>query len=176
MCISYYILWYPSYPIISHDILGGEIPDGQCSAVSTRRCPWCISFEPIDLTPDSIMQRAGVPMLYDSASNPPLPCLYSCPVANVLACAPQAPRHSVLHRRQQSPHQGRSAYWTRLSRHAVGPGQRQQALRGEHLVVYHNILVWYHLCKGLWVFLAVAHVTIQSVLELLYSLARFNTP
>ncbi len=29
-------------------------------------------FEPIDLTPDSIMQRAGVPILCDSASNPRL--------------------------------------------------------------------------------------------------------
>jgi hypothetical protein len=27
------------------------------------------TFEPIDPTPDSIMQRAGVPMLYNSASN-----------------------------------------------------------------------------------------------------------
>ena len=41
------------------------------------------TFEPIELTPDSIMQQAGVPMLYDSASNPRLPCLYICPVANV---------------------------------------------------------------------------------------------
>ncbi len=46
------------------------------------------TFEPIDLTQDSIMQRAGVPMLYDSASNPRLPCLYFCPVANVLGHAP----------------------------------------------------------------------------------------
>ncbi len=46
------------------------------------------TFEPIDLTLDSIKQRAGlaagVPMLYDSDSNPRLPCLYICPVANVL--------------------------------------------------------------------------------------------
>ncbi len=42
------------------------------------------TFEPIDLTPGSIMQRAGVPMLYDSASNPRLPCLYICPVAMVV--------------------------------------------------------------------------------------------
>ncbi len=35
------------------------------------------TFEPINLTPDSIMQQAGVPMLYDSASNPRLPCLYN---------------------------------------------------------------------------------------------------
>jgi hypothetical protein len=35
------------------------------------------TFEPIELTPDSIMQQAGVPMLYDSASNPHLPCLYN---------------------------------------------------------------------------------------------------
>jgi hypothetical protein len=40
-------------------------------------------FEPIDLTLDSIMQQAGVPMLYDSASNQRLPCLYICPVADV---------------------------------------------------------------------------------------------
>jgi len=49
------------------------------------------TFEPIDLTPDSIMQRAGVPMLYDSASNPRLPCLYICPVTNVLGRAPLIP-------------------------------------------------------------------------------------
>ena len=36
------------------------------------------TFEPITLTPDSIMQQAGVPMLYDSASNPRLPCLQIC--------------------------------------------------------------------------------------------------
>jgi hypothetical protein len=50
------------------------------------------TFEPIELTPDSITQRAGVPMLYDSASNPYLPCLYFCLVAkflaNVVGCAP----------------------------------------------------------------------------------------
>jgi hypothetical protein len=34
------------------------------------------TFEPINLTLDSIMQRAGVPMLYDSASNQCLTCLY----------------------------------------------------------------------------------------------------
>jgi hypothetical protein len=42
------------------------------------------TFEPIKLTPGSVMQRAGVPMLYDSASNPRLPCLY---VTNVLGQA-----------------------------------------------------------------------------------------
>ena len=46
------------------------------------------TFEPIKLTPDSVMQRARVPMLYDSASNPRLPCLYICPVANLLGRAP----------------------------------------------------------------------------------------
>jgi hypothetical protein len=49
------------------------------------------TFEPIDLTPDSIMQRAGVPMLYDSASNQRLPCLYICPVAIVLVHATVPP-------------------------------------------------------------------------------------
>ena len=45
------------------------------------------TFEPIELTPDSIMQRVGVPMLYDSASNQRLPCLYICQVAKVLGRA-----------------------------------------------------------------------------------------
>ncbi len=46
------------------------------------------TFKPITLNSDSIMQQAGVPMLYDSASNQRLPCLYICPVANVLGSAP----------------------------------------------------------------------------------------
>jgi hypothetical protein len=49
------------------------------------------TFEPINLTTDSIMQQAGVPMLYESASNQRLPCLYICPVANVLGRAPLIP-------------------------------------------------------------------------------------
>ncbi len=49
--------------------------------------------QPINLTPGSVMRRAGVPMLYvsDSASNPRLPCLYICPVTNVLGRAPVIP-------------------------------------------------------------------------------------
>ncbi len=55
-----------------------------------------------------------------------------------LSCLAAADLPSWL--RQQSPQypillQGRSAYWTRLRRHAAGPGQQQQALRGEHLDV-----------------------------------------
>jgi hypothetical protein len=46
------------------------------------------TFEPIELTPVSIMQQA---MLYDSASNQRLPCLCICPVANVLGRAPLIP-------------------------------------------------------------------------------------
>jgi hypothetical protein len=49
------------------------------------------TFEPIDLTPDSIMQRDAVPMLYDSASNQRLSCLYIWLVANVLGRAPLVP-------------------------------------------------------------------------------------
>ncbi len=42
------------------------------------------TFQPIDLTLDSVMQQAGVPILYDSASKSRLPCLYTSHVANVL--------------------------------------------------------------------------------------------
>ncbi len=92
------------------------------------------TFEPIELMPASIMQpeRAGGLMLYDSSSNPRLPCLYICSVANVLGRALSF-LASLPH--NPTPLQGRSASWRRLRRHAAGPGQRQQALRGEHLDV-----------------------------------------
>ena len=71
------------------------------------------TFEPIELTPDSIMQRAGVPMLYDSASNPRLPCLYVCQVANVLGRAPLIPcfigdnsHPTIQHRFKDDPRLG----------------------------------------------------------------------
>ena len=95
------------------------------------------TFEPIALIPDSIMQQAGVPMLYDLASNQRLPCLYICPVANVLGCAPL-----ILcfigcnsHPTNSTQLQGPSSPWKRLRQHAVGQGQRQQAVQGEHLDV-----------------------------------------
>ncbi len=49
------------------------------------------TFEPINLTPNGVMQKAGVPMLYDTASNPRLPSLYICLVANVLGRNPLSP-------------------------------------------------------------------------------------
>jgi len=49
------------------------------------------TFEPIDLTPDSVMQRQGVPMLYDTASSKALPSLYLCPVKNILNRVPLTP-------------------------------------------------------------------------------------
>ncbi len=76
-------------------------------------------FEPIYLTLNSIMKKAGVPMLYDLASNQCLPCL-RLPLH--LPCCHGSgvrPPHSVFHWRQQSPHdsvqlQGQSASWKRL--------------------------------------------------------------
>ena len=41
------------------------------------------TFEPISLTPDSCMQRNGIPMLYERAASQ-LPTLYVCQVENVL--------------------------------------------------------------------------------------------
>ena len=49
------------------------------------------TFEPINLTPNSVLQKAGVPMLYDTASNLRSPSLYICPAANVLLRAPLIP-------------------------------------------------------------------------------------
>jgi hypothetical protein len=63
---------------------------GHCTVLLTRRGPSCTSAR---LSPSiSIMQLAKVPMLYDSSSNQRLarrlPCLYICPVAYMLGCAP----------------------------------------------------------------------------------------
>ena len=49
------------------------------------------SFEPVDLTPGSIMQRRNVPMLYDSASCAAIPSLYLCHVKNILGRVPMIP-------------------------------------------------------------------------------------
>ena len=49
------------------------------------------TFEPVELTPDSVMQRQGVPMLFDSASCSALPSLYICPVENILGRVPMIP-------------------------------------------------------------------------------------
>ena len=48
------------------------------------------TFEPISLTPDSCMQRKGVPMLYERSATV-LPTLYVCPVENVQGQVPLIP-------------------------------------------------------------------------------------
>jgi hypothetical protein len=67
------------------------------------------TFESINLTPESVMQRTGVSMRYDFASNPLLPCLYICPVTNFLGRAPLIPcfiggnsHHTTTLRQRQS--------------------------------------------------------------------------
>ncbi len=76
------LVWYAHPQLFFNCTLARQAPRG--AAVRTRRLP-------IKLAPGSFMQRAGVPMLYDSASNPRLPCLYICPVTNVLGRAPLIP-------------------------------------------------------------------------------------
>jgi hypothetical protein len=49
-----------------------------------------VLFEPISLTPDSCMQRNGIPMVYEWASSQ-LPTLHVCPVENVLGRVPLLP-------------------------------------------------------------------------------------
>jgi len=49
------------------------------------------TLEPIDLTPDSVLQRQRVPMLYDTASCAAIPTLYVCDVKNVLGRVPLMP-------------------------------------------------------------------------------------
>ena len=100
------------------------------------------TFEPIELTPDSIMQRAGVPMLYDSASNPRLPCLYICPVANVLGRAPLIPCFIGGNRYPTIPHRFKD---DRRLGDASADTQRD---RGNGSRLYEvNIWMWRY-CRG----------------------------
>jgi hypothetical protein len=48
------------------------------------------TFEPISLTPESCMQRKGIPMQYERAASQ-VPSLYVCPVENVLGRVPLIP-------------------------------------------------------------------------------------
>ena len=48
------------------------------------------TFDPISLTPESCMQRKGVPRLYERAASQ-VPSLYVCPVENVLGRVPLIP-------------------------------------------------------------------------------------
>jgi hypothetical protein len=45
------------------------------------------TFEPVSLTPDSCMQKNGIPMVYERDTSQ-LPTLYVCTVENVLGLAP----------------------------------------------------------------------------------------
>jgi len=75
------------------------------------------TFEPVNLTPNSIMQREGVPMFYDSASSSALPCLYICPVKNVLGRVPMIPCFVAGNTQPTIPHG-----FARGGRAALGAG------------------------------------------------------
>ena len=97
------------------------------------------TFEPIDLTLDSVMQQAEVPMLYDSASNQRLPCLYICPVENVLA----RPPHSVFHQRQHPPHDHRIPHCFKDDPRLGSASANTQRDRGNGSRLYEvNIWMW----------------------------------
>jgi hypothetical protein len=65
------------------------------------------TFEPINITPQrphSVMQRNGVPMLYDTASGSNEPSLYICPVSNVLGRVPLMPCFIAGNKHPTLPH------------------------------------------------------------------------
>jgi hypothetical protein len=97
------------------------------------------TFEPINLIPDSIIQRAGVPILTRPATS-------ACPASTSalsLTCWGAPPSFSVSSAATITPrfHTASRTISILIAlpllfyRHAAGPGQRQQALSGEHLDV-----------------------------------------
>jgi hypothetical protein len=90
----------------------------------------------INLTPDSIMQRAGVPMLYDSASNPALPLHLSGGQAPSSFRASSAATVTPLsHSRTHTASRTIGVLDTPPQTRSGTGAHRQQALRGEHLDV-----------------------------------------
>jgi hypothetical protein len=93
------------------------------------------TFEPVNLTPGSVMQREGVPMFYDSASSSALPSLYICPVKNVLGRVPLIPCFMEGNTHPTIPHR-----FGRLGRHVLGGAaadSRQDAGNGSRLYELH---------------------------------------
>jgi hypothetical protein len=95
-------------PLVDFDMTGGDdvwfvrlqlffscslCPTGRLQDMSSHKEVSLVifsTFEPISLTPDSCMQRNGIPMVYERAASQ-LPTLYVCPVENVLGRAPLLP-------------------------------------------------------------------------------------
>jgi hypothetical protein len=91
-------------PLTDFDMTGGDdvwfarpqlffscslCPTGQAEDKFSHREIYLVffsTFEPISLTPDSCMQKNGIPMLSSL-----LPTLYVCPVENVLGRVPLIP-------------------------------------------------------------------------------------
>jgi hypothetical protein len=92
-------------PLVDFDMTGGDdvwfarpqlfftcclCPTGRLQDKSSHRellLVFFSTFEPISLTPNSFMQRSGIPMVYERAASQ-LPTLYVCPVENVLCIVP----------------------------------------------------------------------------------------
>ncbi len=84
------------------------------------------TFEPIPLTPDTCMQKNGIPMLYERASSQ-LPTLYVCPVENVLGRVPLTPCFLRGNKNNTIPHSLRYEVpggAAADSRHDSGTGSR----------------------------------------------------
>ncbi len=98
------------------------------------------TFEPISLTPESCMQRKGVPMLNERAASQ-VPSLNVCPVENVLGRVPLIPCYMNGNSVNIIPYCFRGTTTSKISREAAGfksrLGQRdwEPAFRNQHVHV-----------------------------------------
>ena len=94
------------------------------------------TFEPVELTPNSVMQRQSVPMLYDSASCAALPSLYLCHAKNVLGRVPMIPSFVAGNAHPTIPHSFRG-------RQLAGGMADTQPNRGNGSRLYEvNLWMW----------------------------------
>jgi hypothetical protein len=85
------LLWY-AQPQLFFNCTVAPIGQLECKARHTElSLVFFSTFEPIKLTPNSVMQRNEVPMFFKSASSTNLPSLYICRAENVLGRVPLMP-------------------------------------------------------------------------------------
>lgn len=95
------------------------------------------TFEPIDLTPFSVLQRQGVPMLYDSASSAAIPFLYICHCKNILGRVPLIPCFVAGNSHPTIPH----SYSRQINQTAALADSRNNSGNGSRLYEV-NVWMW----------------------------------
>ena len=93
------------------DIVGKMCPRGQMANVASHRKLSLVffnTFDPIQLSPESVMHEKDIPMLWEDAPSQ-IPTMYICPVSNVLGRIPLIPCYMDGQKHLTIPHRFRKS-------------------------------------------------------------------